>query len=499
MRRRVLVPSFLLGLLALLVILVSIGQGISVSRTQQLQLERTSALGEIVNRAEVALADDRIGPLQSYLGRFTDTTGEAVAVIDGHGRVVAQSGSIDVASPPVDSLVLSAVRAVPQLRIPTIRPWSLDHSHIAAPVNDVPDVTAGVVVLEVDLTPARADVTRSWALISAAGLLLLAGMLVALWRWTAWVLRPVDALDAATRALADRRTTSAPTPTGPPELRRLAASFARMAQGVEDALEQQRGFVAEASHQLRNPLAAIRLRIDSLPQPARKETGATDPADASGTTDAPDASGRTRTGQVAVADDAAEAELTEAIASVDDDLDRLQRIVDRMLVLADAEHRANVTSSGDSFRTRTAAIDLGGEISVDDLIASAGTPEVRLAVEGADSVQTGFDRADLVEILEILLENAAKYAGDNATVTVSLQDANGSPTLDIRDDGPGLSDEDLEQIGRRFWRSSEHSGLPGTGLGLAIARQLALANGGDLAVDRAPEGGLRVRVRLGAA
>lgn len=73
---------------------------------------------------------------------------------------------------------------------------------------------------------------------------------------------------------------------------------------------------------------------------------------------------------------------------------------------------------------------------------------------------------DLVEITEILLENAAKYAGEAATVTVSLRDEAGSTVLEVGDDGPGLDADDLAQVGNRFWRSDRHRGLPGTGLGL---------------------------------
>ncbi|MFD2758249.1 HAMP domain-containing sensor histidine kinase [Gulosibacter faecalis] len=460
-----LIPSLLLGLLAVCVILVSIGHGIAVSRTQQLQLQRVTAMGEIVSRAEVAVTGDRADALQSYLDRFLATNGESVAVIDGHGDVVAAAGTIDVTAPDVEALALSAGRAVPQLSIETVRPWSPDHALVAAPFEGLPGVTAGAVVLEVDLTAARADVVRSWCLITVAGLLLLAGMLFALWRWTGWVLRPVDALDAATRALAERRPPAAPDPSGPPELRRLAASFARMAQGVEDALEQQRGFVAEASLQLRNPLAAIRLRIDALPR------GETIPDD----------------------------ELVDALTAVDGDLDRLEHIVDRMLVLANAEHRVTAITSGKSFSMRTAAIDLGGTLSIADVLDSAHLPALDVRTEGAELVRTEFGRADLVEIVEILLENAAKYAGDDAVVTVRLAEREGRSVLEVSDNGPGLSDDELDHVGDRFWRSTEHTGLPGTGLGLAIARQLALANGGDLTVDRAEEGGLRVRVWLGAS
>lgn len=84
-------------------------------------------------------------------------------------------------------------------------------------------------------------------------------------RLTGWVLRPVRVLDATTHDIATGRLKSRVAPSGgPPELRRLARSFNEMADHVEDVLEQQRAFVADASHQLRNPLAALLLRIELL-------------------------------------------------------------------------------------------------------------------------------------------------------------------------------------------------------------------------------------------
>ncbi|NEC93346.1 histidine kinase dimerization/phospho-acceptor domain-containing protein, partial [Streptomyces sp. SID12501] len=84
-------------------------------------------------------------------------------------------------------------------------------------------------------------------------------------RLTSWVLKPVQTLDAAAHGIATGRMNSRVAASGgPPELQRLARSFNEMADNVEEVLEQQRAFVADASHQLRNPLAALLLRIELL-------------------------------------------------------------------------------------------------------------------------------------------------------------------------------------------------------------------------------------------
>lgn len=454
MRRRVLIPSVLLGLITVIVILVAAGNGIAVARTHEVTLQRMSAMTEIVRRAEVAVTEGDTGQLQNYLDRFTTIYGDGVAVLDGHGTVLATSGDLDTEREDVVALAQSAGRAVPQLSIPTILPWSAATTLVAAPFEGLPGVTAGAVVVETDLTAARADVTTSWSLVTLIGFVLLTVLLLALYRWTSWILRPVHALDRATHALEEHREIALPERSGPPELRRLAASFARMARSVEESLEQQRGFVAEASHQLRNPLAAIRLRIDGLPP-------------------------------------------SEETRAVDADLDRLEHIVDRMLVLANAEHRATAAASGEARTTFTQQLDLTEYTNAAELVAAAVVPEsVRVDVAAGERVPVLGAFADLVEVTEILLENAAKYAGEAPTVTVALRVEAGRTVLEVGDDGPGLGDADLAQAGNRFWRAEKHRGLPGTGLGLTIVRQLALAHDGWMRAGRSPAGGLQVRVEV---
>ncbi|KAB1645193.1 sensor histidine kinase [Gulosibacter chungangensis] len=464
MRRRVLYPLLVFGLITVCAVLVFVGQAVAESRTQQLALERESSMDQLILHAQSAAArndsaQDGTVELQQYLDRFYDTFGEAVIVVDGSGSEVASVGDLPLDA-QVTELLTAAARAVPQWSLPTIYPWSPDSALVADPIHAEHSVR-GAVLLEINQTAARADVTRDWILITVIGLALLAVLIAASWVWTRWVLRPVSALDTAAIAISEQRDHELAGVSGPPELQRLSESFVKMAQSVNQALEQQRGLVADASHQLRTPLAAIRLRIDSL---AREENAA-------------------------------------ELAAVDRDLDRLEYTVERMLTLANAEHRAAETVSGQG-------MDAGVECPVECVTSAATLAEPqRYSLEQAGleliaqdtPVHLLAEENDLVEIVEILLDNARKYAGAGAVVTVGLSVHGTAAVLEVADSGPGLSEEDVAQLGNRFWRASEHRELPGTGLGYAIIMQLAKANYATVQVDRAPQGGLRTRIRLVAA
>lgn len=143
-------------------------------------------------------------------------------------------------------------------------PWERGRLVVASPVIRDGDVIA-VVVTDSPTGQMRYKTLRGWLLIAlgeAAAMLVAVGAAL---RLTGWVLRPVRVLDATTHDIATGRLKSRVAPSGgPPELRRLARSFNEMADNVQDVLEQQRAFVADASHQLRNPLSALLLRIDLL-------------------------------------------------------------------------------------------------------------------------------------------------------------------------------------------------------------------------------------------
>jgi signal transduction histidine kinase len=106
-------------------------------------------------------------------------------------------------------------------------------------------------------------------------------------------------------------------------------------------------------------------------------------------------------------------------------------------------------------------------------------------------------RHDVEQLLDVAVDNALRYAGPDATVSVAAGRADSTVELAVSDDGPGLPDEDLSRAAARFWRGRDDK--DGTGLGLAIAGEIAAGHGGTIAVERAPEGGLLIRYTLPVA
>jgi signal transduction histidine kinase len=454
---RVLLPLLVFGLIAVIAVLIPVAQSIADSRTQQLALQRTAALDQVVQRARTALVQGDTDGLQGYLERFHAVYAESVLVLDESSGAVASAGDL-TRDERVDELVTAASRALPQLSLPRVTPWGQSTALVAVPVIAAGDLSTGVVVLAVDLRDAQADVSRAWAVVVVIGVLLLSALMGASLLWTRWILRPVRALDAAVADVTAHRDPAPLRPSGPPELRRLSRAFATMADEVESSLEQQRGFVADASHQLRTPLAAIRLRVDGLPR---------------------------------------EGEAGDDLAAVDDDLDRLEHTVERMLTLANAEHRASAHAQGrDHARDEGAAREC--IVTAVELAArhrgrleAAG---LRLVTDLGAAVTVQCGRADLDEMVDVLLDNAAKYAGPGAEVRVALAQDAGGIRISIDDSGTRLADDDLARMGTRFWRAGRDSTQTGTGLGLAIVAQLMRAAGGRLELGRSTLGGLAARL-----
>ncbi|WP_052851398.1 sensor histidine kinase [Streptomyces avicenniae] len=328
-------------------------------------------------------------------------------------------------------------------------PWDTDRTLVvASPVIRDGDVIA-VVVTESPTGPLRSRILASWLPIAVgeAAAMLLA--VLAAVRLTSWVLRPVRVLDRATHQIATGRLTARVAAAGgPPELRRLAHSFNEMADNVEEVMEQQRAFVADASHQLRNPLAALLLRIDLL--------GLELP------------------------------EGNEEIASVKTEGKRLAKVLDGLLDLALAEH-----SAADLRLTDVAAL-------VAERVASwrpvADQKDVDLMLGGPVAVTGWADPVGLSSALDAVVDNALKFTPPGGEVTVMVSSSADHVRIETTDTGPGLDDGELERIGRRFWRSGRHQNVGGSGLGLSIVGALLAAGSARISYAHAEPRGLKVTV-----
>ncbi|WP_416971047.1 sensor histidine kinase [Streptomyces sp. 4F14] len=425
----------------------------AVQRTQQLVAARAADLDRFATLAEQAATSGDPSTLTAEADRYTELYGEAVVVVDARRAPVVQTGGLHAADPAVARLVDAALRS--QLRYPagTVRPWSRADVLLARPVGTGTRVS-GAVVLRASVRAAAADVALRWALVLAGAGVFAAACVLLARRATQWVVRPLHRLDRAVGELAaglpPERVVRA---GGPPELRQVVEGFNRLADTVTTALEQQRRLVADTSHQLRNPLAALRLRIDSL-QPRL-------PASAT----------RTYTGVTA-------------------ELERMERLLDDLMTLADAEHRAG----------ELAVTDRQGASCEVRPVIEAQAQVWRPATKGAlvlDRVGKGVvacSADELAQVMDILLDNAIKYGGGR--VEVSCEATGTEVAIEVRDDGPGLSPGELACAGTRFWRAERHRDVRGSGLGLAIAERLVAGHGGRIEFEAGPLGGLAVRAVL---
>lgn len=456
MRRSVLLPLLLFSLVAVLALLIPTATAIAESRTRGLVLARQSATEHLARTARAAIEGESIELLQQQIERHAEVYGEPALVLDADGAVIATTGAISATQPDVIDVVDASADTLPRWNISTITPWGPARALVAEPVLGGIEQSVGTVVVEARLDRAQREIVAAWGVSAAAAAALLAGLMLIALRWTNSVLRPVRALDEASRTFPPRHDVAHFAASGPPELRSLAVSFGQMAEGVERALAQQRVFVADASHQLRNPLAAIRLRLDAM---------------SLGTHTADD------------------------LRKIDADTERLEHFVDRMLTLAGVEHRAITAASGtEPAVSRTHLVPSAAGLIAPHLALHAARGQTLIASGGPVTVNCA--RSDLEEMLDLALDNARNYAGDGTRVEVRLRRDGAWVELTVTDNGPGLSTEDLVRAQSRFWRGTGGETTPGTGLGLSILTELAHANGGTISVFQAPEGGLGVTIRL---
>ncbi|MFA1547811.1 sensor histidine kinase [Actinomadura chokoriensis] len=278
--------------------------------------------------------------------------------------------------------------------------------------------------------------------------LLLAVVAGVTWLVTRRALRPVEAVRAelaeitASGDLARR----VPVPDARDEIAGLAATTNETLAALEESVARQRGFVADASHELRSPIASLRTQLEVA---------------------------------------AAHPELLDVDGLVEDVV-RLQHLAADLLLLARID-------AGDRPPVRPVAL---GRLVRDELARRAAGDRipVRASIEADPRVMGVPGR--LARVVGNLLDNAERHA--DATVRVSLREEAGTAVLRVADDGPGVPAADRGRIFERFVRLDDARSRDegGAGLGLAIARDLVLAHGGSLTVGEAPGGGALFEVRL---
>jgi signal transduction histidine kinase len=309
----------------------------------------------------------------------------------------------------------------------------------------------GTVVLERPTGPLNRNIANLWLyLIGLSGAAMVAAVLIAIF-FARWVSRPLARLDTAARKIADGNLAVRAKPgNGPPELRRMAATFNMMAGRLEALVHGHRAMLADASHQLRTPLTALRLRLDLL------------------------------------AADSAPAAAAE-LAGAQEEIARLSRLVDGLLATARAEavtEQLEQIDVMDTVSERVAAWQPVADGNGIKLLAEAPSSPAPLVALGAGHLE---------QILDNLLDNAIEAIGDGCgTVRVSVARSDAGTMLTVADDGPGMTPQERSRAFLRYTTGSQN----GTGLGLAIVHRLVTANGGTIRLADTPGGGLTVELEL---
>ncbi|WUH97527.1 HAMP domain-containing histidine kinase [Spirillospora sp. NBC_00431] len=411
---------------------------------------RTQAIDDTVNDIS---QDGRRVAAEINAGTLTDevggTGGELLQVVDGQHRVVA-------ASP--------RMRGRPPVRFPP--PEALDDRREGRSC-DI-DAPGGPCFLIVEYRVGMGQTTRYvYALTPEPGLLpqpklallLLMGVLIGTtivgygtWRSVGRTLRPVDdirrELDEITATDLERRV---PEPSRHDELGLLAVSINATLDRLERAVARQRAFVVDTSHELRSPLAALRMELELA-------------------LSAPD-----------------ETDVRDTLQAILVNTDRVAAVVDDLLALSRLEADKNFPRE---------PVDLT-ELTDQEVLRRPFRTQVTVLAEGAVTVHGG--RGELARLLTNLIDNADRHAASEVTVILRTESPS-TAVVEVIDDGTGIAPEDRERVFERFARLAEgrHRDAGGTGLGLAISRDIAEAHRGSLILTDRLDGvpGARFVLRL---
>jgi signal transduction histidine kinase len=440
------IAATVVALIALLLGVVAVPLGLITAAhdNRAFDAAAVSSATSLAVAAEEKMADHSGGPaLGTDIGQLRQG-GDSVAVYDKAGRWLAGTP----ASPPVAAAALARART----RLTATSYPADDRLVVLAPVVlDETGTTIGVVALGRPTAPLEHRVTVLWlslAAVSLAGLLAAALLATALARW---VSRPLSQLGAAAQRLGDGALeTRSPLDAGPGEVRRLAANFNTMAGQLEALVDGHQAMMADVSHQLRTPLAALRLRLDVLAQDCDEH--------------------------VAV-----------ELAGAQEEIARLSRMVDGLLAVARAE------------KVVAEPVPVPVDAVIRDRAAAwrpaAEERDVVLVADGGDQVRARLGEGHLEQILDNLLANALDAVPAGGTIRVSATAGGTGTQIVVADDGPGMSPQQQRAAFRRFAGTTPG----GNGLGLAIVHRLVTSNGGSAALSDTPGGGLTVTLRLPGA
>jgi two-component system, OmpR family, sensor kinase len=418
-------------------LLVRTSDRLDAALTQEVEEFRTLVRGTNPETGE-PFGGDLEAIFKTYLGRNVPGEGETVvAIVDG--RIYDRRSSERGGSPALRELLPRWTRLERTERgdvetsIGSVR-------YLAVPVRG--NGAEGAFVVMAALAAERDEVEDA---VRLAALVLLSVLLIAsalAWLVAGRILAPLQQLGDTARSITETDLTRRIPASGSDEIADLARTFNAMLDRLEAAFASQRSFVSDASHELRTPITIVRGHLELLG-------------------DDPD-------------------ERRETIALVTDELDRMSRFVDDLLVLAKAER--------DDF-LRLGELELGA--LTDELFDKAGALARRQwQLEGRGEAVLRGDRQRLTQAVIGLAQNAVQHTEDGDAIWIGSAADSREAWLWVRDTGPGVPFADQERIFERFSRTqASRRRSEGAGLGLAIVRAIAEAHGGRVEVSSRPGAG----------
>ncbi len=402
--------------------------------------------------SEERISATTYGPLVTgtSLDDFVLPNGASVRILGPSGRLIDQSrGAVDLGPP------IPGIHDLGSMRVATAEIFSRASG---SPAGYVQYGRSGAHI--------ESTIDRLWLFIAAGvlgGVLLasLAGLAIA-----GRAMRPIASLTATAREIADTRdpSRSMPEPKTDDEVGELARTLEKMLRSLdaaraerEGAMQKQREFVADASHEMRTPLTSVLANLELL-QASLQAPG--------------------------------QAEDREVIDSALRSSRRMSRLVGDLLLLA----RADAGRLGE--RRRCDFAEVAGNAAAE--IAPV-TGERELSVDNGQPVFVEGNPDELHRMVVNLLDNAAHHTPPGSRIELSLRAAGDLAVLEVADDGPGIPPELRDHVFDRFVRGAGPADVaagPGTGLGLAIVRAVATSHGGDVEAAASPSGGALLRVCL---
>jgi two-component system, OmpR family, sensor kinase len=409
---------------AIVIAVVLLAIGVSVLVERQLRGNLDSSLRD--RAGEVARLSVSAPALLASPGALDTSIGGqqlSIEVLDRHGRVLARSLSLGGSFLP--ARLAGQVIADGRARYASGHLGGTSLRLYVAPLPAAAGAASGGAVIVGGSTDDIADTLDRLHLFAALSALVAAALAgVVSFLLVRRALRPLERLSVGATEIERTGDTARrlPDPGTRDEVGRLAETLNRMLAALDRARVSERRFLADASHELRTPVTALRGNIEYLrrhgPEPA-------------------------------------------ALEDLEGDAARLSVLVDNLLALSREDEARAVAQAN---------------VRLDLLAGEAAAGHERVVVDAPEPVFVLGDDAALLRALGNLVENARRHGPTNGTITITVQQIDGLARSSVRDEGPGLTEEEADQAFERFWRKDRST--PGSGLGLAIVKATAERHGG---------------------